>query len=197
VSDSILRSELRLAAVAGWLSAAVLLMNAAEDSGLLRDAPFTQLAAPLGQIFAIVLVVGLYLAARATGGGLLRAGLVANVVALAALTGVAFVLNLVFAYLERPEIDSLLAGPLGAALIIVSVLFIVASLTFVAGLWRAGGTPRAALALYAVAALPIGLRAFVPELALQLALVVLAAALAWLAVALWQRAGDTTGQVVG
>ncbi|GAB3163270.1 hypothetical protein GCM10027059_17440 [Myceligenerans halotolerans] len=191
--ESVLRSELRLAAVAGWLSTAVLLMNAAEDSGLLPDAPFTQLVAPLAQIFAIILVIGLYLAARTTGGGLLRTGFLANVAALAALTGVAFVLNLVFAHLERPAIDDLLAGPLGAALIIVSVLFIVASLTFIAGLWRAGGTPRTALALYAVAALPIGLRAFVPEFVLQLALVVLAAALAWLAFALWRRAGDAIG----
>lgn len=193
MSESVLRGELRLAAVAGWLSAAVLLVNAAEDAGLLPDAPATQLVAPLGQIFAIGFVLGLYLAARTTGGGLLRAGLVANIIALAALTGVAFILNLVFPYLERPQIDDLLAGPLGAALIAVSVLFVLATLTFVAGVWRASDAPRPALVLYAAAALPIGLRAFVPELALQLALVLISTAIAWLALSLWRRAAGAIG----
>ncbi|NUQ87299.1 MAG: hypothetical protein HOQ43_02390, partial [Glycomyces artemisiae] len=42
------------------------------------------------------------------------------------------------------------------------------------------------MALYALAAVPIGLRAFVPEAALQVSLLVLAAALAWLAASLWR-----------
>ncbi|MBE1878970.1 hypothetical protein IHE71_25075 [Myceligenerans sp. TRM 65318] len=179
---------MRLAAVAGWLCAAVLLVNTAESAELLPDAPATQLVAPLGQIFAIGFVLGLYLAVRTVGGRLLRAGLVANVAAIAGLTGAAFVLNLVFPYLDRPRIDDLLAGPLGPALVVVSLFLVVATLTFVAGLWRAGAAPRAALVLYAVAALPIGLRAFVPELALQSGLVLIAAAIVWLSLWLWQRA---------
>jgi hypothetical protein len=61
-----------------------------------------------------------------------------------------------------------------------------ATLVYTAGLWR-GGAPRVPLALYAAAVFPIGLRALVPEAALQIALVVLAAAVVWLAVTLWQR----------
>ncbi|GAA2147564.1 hypothetical protein [Glycomyces algeriensis] len=42
--------------------------------------------------------------------------------------------------------------------------------------------------MYAAATFPIGLRALVPEMALQLALVVLAAAVVWLSATLWRRA---------
>ena len=48
--------------------------------------------------------------------------------------------------------------------------------------------PRIPLALYFIGALPIALRAFVPELALDLGLVILAAAIIWLAGWLWVRA---------
>jgi hypothetical protein len=51
--------------------------------------------------------------------------------------------------------------------------------------------PRLPLALYLIGAVPIALRAFVPELALDLGLVTLAAAIAWLAGWLWVRASAT------
>lgn len=151
------------------------------------DTAATQLIAPLGQIFAVGLVLGLYVAARRSGGRFLTVGFVAKLIALMGLVGVAFVINLVFSYLPEAEIDELIAGPLGIALIAISVLFILASLAFVAGLWSTGTAPRVPLALYAVAAIPIGLRAFVPETVLEFAIALLAAALVWLAAALWQR----------
>ena len=53
--------------------------------------------------------------------------------------------------------------------------------------------PRLPLALYFIGAAPIALRAFVPELALDLGLVILAAAIAWLAGWLWVRASAIDG----
>jgi hypothetical protein len=185
-SAPLARLELRLAAVAGWLSAAIILVNTAKRAELLPTTPVTQLLAPLAQIFAIGFVLGLYLACRRGNGGLLTVGLIANLAAIAALVGVEFVINLVFAYLEPAQVAALRAGPLGTALTVASILFILATLVYTAGLWR-GGAPRVPLALYAAAVFPIGLRALVPEAALQIALVVLAAAVVWLAATLWQR----------
>jgi len=182
-----LRAELRLAAVAGWLSAAVLLVNAAKRAAILPTTPLTQLVAPLGQIFAIGLVLGLFALCRGQGGRFLRIGLAANLIALAGLVGAEFVINLVFSYSDTAEVDALLAGPLGIALTVVSILFILASLAFVAGLWRTGLAPRVPLAVYAVTAVLIGLRAFVPEPVFLLAIALLAVAVAWLAVTLWRR----------
>ncbi|WP_199042522.1 hypothetical protein [Glycomyces salinus] len=190
MSVSAIRGELRTAAVAGWLSAAVILVNAADHAGLLPSSALTQLVAPLAQIFAIGLVLGLYAAARRDGGPLLLVGLIANLAALAALSGVEIVTNLVFAYLDSAQIDELLAGPLNIALVSISMLFIIATLVFAAALWRNAGAPRVPLVLYSVAVLPIDLRPFVPELALQLSLALLATAVAWLAVALWKRAAE-------
>lgn len=179
--------ELRLAAVAGWLSAAIILVNTAKRAEILPTTPVTQLLAPLAQIFAIGFMLGLYIACRRTRTGLLTVGLIASLASVSALVGVEFVINLVFAYLEPAQVDTLRAGPLGTALTVASILFILAAVVYAAGLWRSGA-PRVPLALYAAATFPIGLRALVPEVALQLALVVLAAAVVWLSVTLWQRA---------
>jgi voltage-gated potassium channel Kch len=183
------RLELRLAALAGWLSAAIILVNTAKRAEILPTTAVTQLLAPLAQIFAIGFMLGLYLACRRSRTGLLTAGLIASLASVAALVGVEFVINLVFAYLEPAQVDELRAGPLGTALTVASILFIVAAVVYAAGLWRSGA-PRVPLALYAAATFPIGLRALVPEIALQLALVVLAAAVVWLSVTLWQRATE-------
>lgn len=181
------RFELRLAAVAGWLSAAIILVNTAKRAELLPTTPVTQLLAPLAQIFAIGFILGLYLASRRRRGGLLTVGLIASLASVAALVGVEFVINLVFAYLEPAQVEALRAGPLGTALTVASILFILAAIVYAAGLWRSG-VPRVPLALYAAATFPIGLRALVPEAALLCALVVLAAAVVWLSVTLWHRA---------
>ena len=52
--------------------------------------------------------------------------------------------------------------------------------------------PRAPLALYFIGVVPIALRAFVPEWALDLGLVVLAGAITWLAGWLWANAANAT-----
>lgn len=181
------RLELRLAALAGWLSAAIILVNTAKRAEILPTTAVTQLLAPLAQIFAIGFMLGLYLACRGRRSGLLTVGLIASLASVSALVGVEFVINLVFAYLEPSQVETLRAGPLGTALTVASILFILAAVVYAAGLWRSGA-PRVPLALYAAATFPIGLRALVPEMALQLSLVVLAAAVVWLSVTLWQRA---------
>jgi hypothetical protein len=105
------------------------------------------------------------------------------------LVGVEFVINLVFRELPPETIEALRAGPLGAALTVASVLFLVGSLFFIATVARARELPVVALALYGVGAIPVAFRAFVPEVALDLGLVMLAVGLAWLAAWLLQHSG--------
>jgi hypothetical protein len=57
---------------------------------------------------------------------------------------------------------------------------------------RSREVPTAPLVLYAVGAVQISLRAFVPEAALDLGLVTLAAAISWLAVWLFNRSSGIT-----
>lgn len=52
---------------------------------------------------------------------------------------------------------------------------------------RGHEVPTAPLVLYAVGAVPVSLRAFVPEAVLDLGLVILAAGVAWLAIWLFDR----------
>jgi hypothetical protein len=177
----------RITAVAGCGSAVILLINAAKRAEIIPTTAFTQLIAPLAQILALALVTGLYLAfGRRTG----TFGLVAyllNALALAALVGVEFVINLVFRDLPADSVAALRAGSLGIALTAASVLFLLGSLAFVAAMLRPREVPAAALVLYAMGTVPIALRAFVPEAVLDVGLAVLALGVAWLAIWLFSR----------
>lgn len=178
----------RGAAVAGGGSALVLLVNAAKRAEVIPTSALTQLVAPLAQILALILVTGLYVAFGQRAG---RFGLVAyllNAFALAALVGVEFVINLVFAELPPDTIEALRAGPLGVALTVASVLFLIGTLTFAVAMIRTREIPTWPMALYAVGAVPVSLRAFVPEAVLDLALLALAVGAGGLAVWLYRRA---------
>jgi hypothetical protein len=182
----------RIAAAAGGGSAVVLLINAAKRSEVIPTSALTQLVAPLAQILALALVVALYLAfGRRTGTFGLIAFLV-NAFALSALVGVEFVINLVFHDLPDQTVDALRDGTLGIALTAASILFLLGTFAFVASVLRSHEVPAVPLVLYAVGAVPVALRAFVPEAALDLGLVTLAVGIAWLSFWLYGRASQLT-----
>ena len=183
----------RLASVAGVGSALVLLVNAAKRSLLIPTTDLTQLLAPFAEVMALGLVAGLFLAFGRRAGLFGTVAFVVNFVALASLVGVEVVINLVFSNLPVAAITELRAGPLGIFLTVSSLLFLLGTLAFVISLAIGGDVPRIPLALYFLGALPIALRAFVPELALDLGLVILAAAITWLAGWLWLHASTIDG----
>jgi len=183
----------RIAAAAGIGSALVLLVNAAKRAEVIPTSAVTQLVAPLAQIMALAFVTALYFAfGRRTG----TFGLVAyllNAFALAALVGVEFVINLVFSELPASTRETLLAGPLGIALTVASIAFLLGTLAFVMSMLRTRELPTVPLVLYAVGAVPVSFRAFVPEAVLDLGLVALAVGIAWLAVWLFDRSTRIAG----
>jgi hypothetical protein len=170
----------RVAATAGVGSAAVLLINAAKRAEVIPTSGFTQLVAPLAQILALAVVTGLYFAFGRRAGRFGFAAYLLNAFALTALVGVEFVINLVFAELPTETINLLREGPLGVALTLASVTFLLGSLAFVTAMLHTHELPMVPLALYAIGAVPVSLRAFVPELALDLGLVALAVGIAWI-----------------
>jgi hypothetical protein len=182
----------RAAAAAGGGSAVVLLINAAKRAEFISTTAFTQLVAPLAQILALALITGLYLAfGRAAG----RLGLVAylmNAFALVTLVGVEFVINLVFAELPTSTIDALRDGPLGIALTVASISFLTGTIAFAVAMIRTREVPAMPLAIYAMGAVPVSFRAFVPEAVLDLGLVALAVGAAWLGAWFYQRASAIT-----
>lgn len=172
---------IRIFAFAGILSGAILVVNAAKRAGIIPTTPFTQLAAPVAQLAAIGLVIGIYLLISRTTGALAASGALLTVISLAGLVGVEFVLNLVFPYVDPGVIMALRAGPLGIALTAVSVLFLLGTVAFMVALWRTSGVPKGAVLLYTAGAIPIALRTIFPETVLQLGLIGLAVAVIWLA----------------
>jgi hypothetical protein len=186
----------RIGAAAGCGSAVVLLINAAKRAEVIPTSAFTQLIAPVAEILALALVTALYFAfGRRTG----IFGVVAfllNAFALSALVGVEFVINLVFRDLPADTGAALRAGSLGVAITAASILFLLGTLTFVTAMLRTREVPTAPLVLYAVGAIPISLRAFVPEAVLDLGLAVLAVGIAWLAIWLFKRSDRIPGWTI-
>jgi len=174
--------HIKIFAFAGLVSAAILLINAAKRAGIILTSPFTQLAAPLAQVTAIGLVIGIYLLISPKAGALAATGALLSVTSLAGLVGVEFVLNLVFPYVDQSVIAILRAGPLGVALTVVSMLFLLGTVVFMLALWRTSGVPKGAVILYTASSIPIALRTVFPETVLQLGLVGLAVAASFLAI---------------
>ena len=182
----------RIGAVAGGGTAAILLVNAAKRAEVIPTTAVTQLVAPLAQILALALITVLYLAYGRRAGTFGLVGYLLNAFSLAALVGVEFVINLVFAELPGDTIDALRAGPLGVALTLASVAFLLGTALFVAAMVRTGDVPTTPLVLYAFGAVPVSLRAVVPEAALNSGLVhAVAVGVGWTALWLLARANDT------
>jgi hypothetical protein len=184
------RFPIRLAAVAGLAAAMVLFVNAAKRAGLIPISSATQLVAPLAQAFAIILVVGLAAVAMRQSSRYSSVALALNVLGLAAVTGVEWVINLVFVGLEPAQIAALRAGPLGTAFLAASIIFFLGSLLYCSALLRDGTAPRIPVIAYAVATIPIALRIFVPELVLDVSLGLLGTSVTWLA--LWMLGSHPT-----
>jgi hypothetical protein len=159
-----------------------LFVNAAKRAGLIEISSATQLVAPLAQALAIILVIGLAALAMRQSSKYSSVALALNVLGLAAATGVEWVINLVFVELDRAQIGMLRSGPLGTAFLAASLIFLLGSILYCSALLRDGKAPRIPVVGYATATIPIALRNFVPELVLDLALVLLGASVIWLAV---------------
>jgi hypothetical protein len=182
----------RIGAVAGCGTAVILLINAAKRADVIPTSALTQLVAPLAQILALAFVTALYLAFGRRVGTFGLVAFLLNAFSLAALVGVEFVINLVFAELPDNTIEALRAGPLGVALTVASISFLLGTLAFVTAMIRTRQVPVAPLVLYAVGAVPVSFRAFVPEAALDIGLVTMAAGAGWLAIWLYNSASRVT-----
>lgn len=172
----------RLLAAAGFVTAAVLVLNALKRAGLLETSTPLQLLAPVAQLFAVAFVIGVALLARPATRRLMTLAAVLSATSFAAVTGVEFVLNLVFPYVDAATVDALRAGPLGPALLGASVLFLVGAVVFAIAVLRDGQAPRIPTVLYAVSAAPVAFRFLLSDAVLPVALAGLVVSITWLAV---------------
>lgn len=182
----------RIGAAAGIGSGFILLINAAKRADFIPTSAVTQLVAPLAQILALAFVTALYLAFGRRAGTFGLVAFLLNAFSLAALVGVEFVINLVFADLPDHTIEALRDGTLGVALTVASISFLLGTLAYVAAMLRSREVPPVPLVLYAVGAVPVSLRAFVPEAALDLGLVTMAVGIGWIAIWLFNRSSRIT-----
>jgi hypothetical protein len=181
--------RLRVAAVLGFVTAALIAADSLLVDAFGNDAVLPNLLGVAAPPLGIVVVTGLYAhLAASRPGRLLDAGYLLNVVGLALVTGIDVTRTLVFARLDEQVLDDLLAtGPTRPALFAAGVVYIVGTVLFgLALVRRRYATPWAWL--YVVTAVPSGLVVLLPDVAGALALALAAASVAGLSLALWRDA---------
>jgi len=161
-------------------SAIVLIVNVVKRAGIALG-PVTQLAAPLAQLLAIGLVVGIFAATPAVRGRLGSMGAALCAASLVLLIGVEAVISLVVPSLPLETVSQLRSGPLGIAVAISSMSFLLGTLVFFTALWSVAGSPRFAILLAVASSVPLALRSAFPEVAVQGGLGGMAGAVAMLA----------------
>ena len=180
----------RVFAIAGVLSAVILVVNAAKRAGILPSVAATQLVAPFASLFALALVIGIVVAHPAMRGRLGAVGALLYGSSLVGFVAAEWVINLVFRYIETEQISELRAGPLGVAFTVTSVGVLVGGLLFFVALWRVPQSPKIATVLTLVSTVPVALRTLFPEIVLDISLVGLAVGVAWLSV--WLLRSEST-----
>ena len=175
----------RLAGAAAVLSALILVLNAARRVDLVPANGLTHGIAPLTLVFGIFALTGIYLWQRRESGTLGLVGYALNAVGVAGVLGIEFVVNFVFPYLDSGQVTALLDGATGTVFLVVSIVFLVGTLTFAAATWLARRLPAGAMMLYAVGFTPVALRGVVPDGVVLAGYVVGAIGTAWLGLVLW------------
>ncbi|GAA3041980.1 hypothetical protein [Actinokineospora globicatena] len=187
-----MRTLIRIAGWAGLLCSLVLLLNAGRRGGVLPDTAFGHAVAPLGQVFGLLLMIGVYLVhAKPTKG--LTVGFVLNVAGLGAVLGVEYILNFVFPELDPAVVRELQAGFTGKGLLVSSIVFLIGITAYGIALISANLVPRAAIAIYLVSFVCVALRPFLPTFVLPIAVAVGAVATTWLALSLLGKLKDPRG----
>ncbi|MFB4270059.1 hypothetical protein [Nonomuraea sp. GTA35] len=175
----------RVAAVAGFVCAGLLVVNAARRGGVLPETAFTHAIAPFAALTGLLAITGIYLLVRANAGALGLVGYVLNSAGLAGAFAVEYTLHFVFPYLGGGTVSRLLAGGTGRAFLVTSAVLLVGVLTFSAAVIRSGDMPVVGVVLYAAGMVPGSLRNLVPEPVYLAGLVMAAVGVAWMAVRLW------------
>ncbi len=160
-------------------SAVVLAVNAVKRAGIALG-PVTQFAAPLAQLLAIGLVVGVFAATPAVRDRLGSIGAALCAASLVPLVGAEAVINLVLPSIPPGTISQPRSGLLGIAFTVSSISFLLGTLAFFTALWRVAGSPRFAILLAVASSVTIAFRTAFPEVVLQSGLGGLAGAVAML-----------------
>ncbi|MEO3875960.1 hypothetical protein ABGB18_44910 [Nonomuraea sp. B12E4] len=182
----------RVTAAAGFVCAALLVVNSARRAGFLPENALTHAIAPLGALTGLLAITGIYLLIRGTAGSLGLIGYVLNSAGLAGAFAIEYILHFVFPYLGGGTVSGLLAGETGRAFLVTSVVLLVGVLTFSAAAVRSKVMPVAGVVLYAVGMVPGSLRNVVPVPVYLIGLVLAAAGVLWMATRVWgaeQEAG--------
>ncbi|MEU4508204.1 hypothetical protein AB0G05_01790 [Nonomuraea wenchangensis] len=183
----------RVAAVAGFVSGLLIVVNAARRGGLVAETDLTHAIAPFGALTGLLAVTGIYLVIRHRAGVLGLVGYVLNSAGLAGAFAVEYILHYVFPYLGAGTVAALLTGMTGTAFLVTSAVLVIGVVVFGVAAVRSGMMPVVAVALYVAGMLPGSLRNLVPVPLYLGGLVVAAAGVVWMSARLWSvaPAGET------
>ncbi|GGP11706.1 hypothetical protein LDL08_31880 [Nonomuraea glycinis] len=180
----------RIAAVAAYVCAVLLVVNVLRRAGVVPETALTHAIAPFGALTGLFAITGLYLLIRGSAGNLGLVGYLLNSAGLAGAFAIEYALHFIFPSLDGATVTGLLAGGTGMAFLVTSVVLVAGVLTFGAAALRSGLLPPPGVALYVVGMIPGSLRSALPAPVYLIGLVVAAAGIVWMATRLWSAEDD-------
>ncbi|MFD6395926.1 hypothetical protein [Nocardia sp. NPDC060249] len=179
------RALLRLGGVSGFLCGAAIAAAGAIELIAAGKIPLTQVLNGAAVPFGIGLLVALYALLHQRLGRFGAVAFVVQFLGFGYFAGIAFAMNFVLVYLDKPVVDELLTSPAKIAFLGTAALALSGTLLFGAALLRSAAVPRWAVILYIVGLSVLSLTFLLPTTLVRVGHLAAGFGMVWLAWAVW------------
>jgi len=184
----------RLSALAALLSGACIIIG--KLLALLPDPQAGEVFDFLSPLFALFVVVGIYLRQRE------ESGLFGGVAFIVMFIGLALVASLdyfgAFIRLQLPEVavEQLMEGPSGTAVVVSALIFLLGEILFGISVIRAGVFSKIAAVLFMIGLFPVPLSGVLPDSVVAIGSIVAGIGLIWWGTDLYRLAGSESERAI-
>ena len=188
------RTLYRLSASAALLSGACIIIG--KLLALLPDPQAGEVFDFLSPLFALFVVVGIYLRQRE------ESGLFGGVAFIVMFIGLALVASLdyfgAFIRLQLPEVavEQLMEGPSGTAVVVSALIFLLGEILFGISVIRAGVFSKIAAVLFMIGLFPVPLSGVLPDSVVAIGSIVAGIGLIWWGTDLYRLAGSESERAI-
>ncbi|MFC9871906.1 hypothetical protein [Nocardia salmonicida] len=179
------RALLRLGSVSGFICGAAIAAAGAIELIAAGKVPLTQVLNGASVPFGIGLLVALYALLHQRLGRFGAFAFAVQFLGFGLFAGIAFAMNFVLVYLDKPVIDELLTSPAKIAFLVTAALALSGTLLFGTALLRSAAVPRGAVILYIAGLTVLSLTFLLPTTLVRVGHLAAGFGMVWLAWAVW------------
>ncbi|MGW6118823.1 hypothetical protein ACWFRF_07255 [Nocardia sp. NPDC055165] len=179
------RALLRLGGISGFVCGGAIAAAGAIELIAAGKIPLTQVLNGAAVPFGIGLLVALYALLHQRLGRFGALAFVVQFLGFGYFAGIAFAMNFVLVYLDKPVVDELLTSPAEFAFLATAVLALGGTLLFGTALLRSAAVPRGAAILYTAGLSVLCLTFLLPATLVRVGHIAAGFGMVWLAWAVW------------